>query len=94
MSKHSPAQHGTFQPRDLLAPILTLGFYGLRRFRPRALYNATALLVLAVWIGLTFLVGWLHEGAGYLMLPILFAMVAVTFFRLLPAASHRAGSHR
>jgi len=82
--------HSGSSPRDVLLPIVTLGFYGLRRFRPRALYTITALLILAAWVVLTFSVFNYHEGAGYFMLPVLFAMVAVTFFRLVPTTTHKA----
>jgi hypothetical protein len=85
MGKPAPVHHhSSHGPRDVLLPIVTLGFYGLRRFRPRSLYNFTALLILAAWLAATVVVYSYHEGAGYLMGPVLFAMAAVTFFRLVP----------
>ena len=94
MGKPSPAHHHhSSGPRDILMPIVTLGFYGLRRFRPRALYTLTALLIMVAWIVLTFVVYEYHEGTGLLMAPVLLTMVAVTFFRLVPTTTHKP-SHR
>jgi hypothetical protein len=48
---------------------------------------------MVAWIVLTFVVYEYHEGTGLLMAPVLLAMVAVTFFRLVPTTTHKP-SHR
>jgi hypothetical protein len=79
---------------DVLLPIVTLGFYGLRRFRPRRLYVLTALLILALWLGLVFVAGMLFEGGELFAIPLVFIMTGVTFLRLVPAAPGRMPTHR
>src|ERR1043166_5640609 len=63
MGKPAPVHHhSSHGPRDVLLPIVTLGFYGLRRFRPRSLYNFTALLILAAWLAATVVVYSYHRS--------------------------------
>ncbi len=79
---------------DVLLPIGTLGFYGLRRFRPRRLYILTALLILAVWLGFIFIAGLLVDGGELFVIPFVFVMAGVTFLRMVPAAPRRMPTHR
>jgi hypothetical protein len=75
-------------------PVLTLGFYGLRRFRPHWLYVVTALSLLVGWGCLAYFADTIQPGGAYVLAPLVFVMAIVTFFRLLPPTSHRAAAHR
>ncbi len=94
MRKIAHDHHAPFRAADLFLPIVTLGFYGLRRFRPRWLYAVTSLLVLAAWVCLAYVASTMMAGAEYLLAPALFVMVIVTFFRLAAPGKGRAASHR
>jgi peptidoglycan/LPS O-acetylase OafA/YrhL len=94
MKKIAHEHHAPFRAADLYLPIVTLGFYGLRRFRPRWLYIVTALLMLAAWICLAYVANTIQEGAEFLVAPAVFVMVIVTFFRLAPPGKGRATTNR
>jgi peptidoglycan/LPS O-acetylase OafA/YrhL len=94
MRKIAHDHHPPFRAADLFLPIVTLGFYGLRRFRPRWLYAVTALLVLAAWVCLAYFASTIQTGGEYLVAPAVFVMVIVTFFRLAPPGKGRAATHR
>jgi hypothetical protein len=87
MNKHSPRRSS--HAWHALLPIVTLGFYGLRRFEPRVAYILLAVLVLAAWLAAAFFVGAWYDGGERFMIPVVFVMAAVTFFRLLPAPQRR-----
>jgi hypothetical protein len=91
---HGGPPHSASHPRDLFLPIVTLGFYGLRRFRPPWLYTATALLILGAWVGLAFIAATLYPGGEYLLVLPLFIMAVVTFLRLVPTPARHAAHHR
>jgi hypothetical protein len=84
MGKPVHGHHEPFHARDLVLPVVTLGLFGLRRFRPRWLYNLTAVLLLVLWLLLAYVAGTIHDGGEYLAAPLVFVMAGVTFFRLMP----------
>jgi len=88
----APVEH--FHASDVVLPLVTLGFYGLRRFRPRWLYNLAAVLPLALWLVLAVVAGTVQPGGEYLAAPLVFVMAGVTFFRLMPAGHRRLAAHR
>jgi hypothetical protein len=92
MTKHSPRH--ALRTWHVVLPFVTLGFYGLPRFQPRALYVLLAVLVLAAWLGAAFVVGSWYDGGEMLMIPVVFLMAAVTFFRLLPVSHRRQAARR
>ena len=94
MTKIAHDHHTPFRAADVYLPIVTLGFYGLRRFRPHWLYAVTALLLLCAWIGLAYFAGTIQPGAQYLLAPLVFVMAIVTFLRLVPPGSGRAATNR
>jgi hypothetical protein len=87
---HSDTSHA----RSIILPVLTLGFYGLHRFRPRWLYNLTALSFLALWVAIAFVAGSIQNGGEYLTAPLVFVMAGITFFRLMPPATRRLAPGR
>jgi hypothetical protein len=94
MGKLAHAHHEPLHPGDVFLPIITLGFYGLRRFRPRWLYSLTAFAILAAWVGAAFLAASVYEGGEYLVVLPLMIIAAVTFFRLfLPPSSRKVTRH-
>jgi hypothetical protein len=94
MRKLAYSHEGEFHIRDLFLPIVTLGFFGLRRFRPGWLHAVVALGFLAAWLVLAFVASTRWDGGEVVVVPFVFFMSAVTFFRLLPAPSRRARSNR
>jgi hypothetical protein len=94
MRKIAHDHRAPFRAADLYLPLVTLGFYGLRRFRPRWLYTVTALLMLAAWGCLAFGASTIQAGAEYLVAPAVFVMVIVTFFRLAPPGKGRTATNR
>jgi hypothetical protein len=89
MRKIAHDHHAPFRAADVYLPIVTLGFFGLRRFRPHWLYAVTALLLLCAWIGIAYFAGTMQPGTQYLVAPLVFVMAIVTFLRLVPPASSR-----
>jgi hypothetical protein len=94
MRKIAHDHHAPLRAADVYLPIVTLGFYGLRRFRPHWLYAVTALLLLCAWGGLAYLAGTIQPGAEYAVAPLVFVMAIVTFLRLVPPASGRTATNR
>jgi hypothetical protein len=94
MRKIAHDHHAPFRAADLFVPLVTLGFYGLRRFRPRWLFSVTSVLILLGWVCLAYLAGTVQAGAEYLVAPAVFVMVIVTFFRLAPPSKGRAATNR
>src|SRR5437588_8511964 len=92
-TRPTPMHHSSGHARELLWPIVTLGIYGLPRFRPRWLYTLTALLILAAWIGVAVAAGMLYDGGELIVVPALFAIAVATFLRLIPQGPRRA-THR
>src|ERR1700681_4879508 len=72
MRKIAHDHHAPLRAADVYLPIVTLGFYGLRRFRPHWLYAFTALLLLCAWGGLAYLAGTIQPGAEYPVVPLVF----------------------
>jgi hypothetical protein len=94
MKKIAHGHHTPPRAPNPFLPVVTLGFYGLRRFRPHWLYVVTALLLLAGWVLLAYFAGTIQPGGEYALAPLVFVMAIVTFFRLMPPTSHRAAGHR
>jgi hypothetical protein len=94
MRKIAHDHHVPFRAADAFLPIVTLGFYGLRRFRPRWLFSVTAVLILVAWICLAYGASTILAGGEYLVAPLVFVMVIVTFFRLAPPGKGRSAAHR
>jgi hypothetical protein len=94
MRKIAHDYHKPFHAADVVLPIATLGFFGLRRFRPRWLFSVTAILILAAWIGLAYGASTVQTGGEYLVAPLVFVMVIVTFFRLAPPVKGRSAAQR
>ena len=94
MRKIAHDHHAPFHAANLFLPIVTLGFYGLRRFRPRWLFTVTALLVLTAWVGFAYIASTVLAGGEFLVAPAVFVMVIVTFFRLAPPGKGRTATNR
>ncbi len=86
---HRRSSHGP----SLILPLVTLGFYCLRRFQPRWLYTLTAIALLALWVTLAFVAGSLYDGGELLVAPLVFVMAGVTFCRLVPPARRTVVAH-